>query len=139
MNGYTVGVGLALVVALFARAVGLDKDRAFYPTVLAVVASYYGLFGVMGGSRGALLQELAAALVFMALVVAGFRRSLWLVVLGLALHGAFDLVHARLIADPGVPAFWPPFCFAYDVTAALILGWMLHQGVGAKARVRHGR
>jgi len=139
MAAYAVGAGMALAVAMFARGLGLDRDRAFYPTVLAVVASYYALFAVMGGSRGALLQELAAALVFLVLVVTGVRRSLWLVVLGLALHGVFDLVHARIIADPGVPAFWPPFCMAYDVTAAIVLGWMLHLGVGARARMRHAR
>ena len=53
-----VGVVLALAVGLFARVVGLDRDRAFYPTVLAVIASLYNLFAVMGGSTRALLSEL---------------------------------------------------------------------------------
>ena len=55
---YLVGVTLALAVSLFARLVGLDRDRAFYPTVLAVVASLYDLFAVMGGSTRALVSEL---------------------------------------------------------------------------------
>lgn len=38
---YVVGVVLSLIVALFARRVGFDRDRAFYPTVLIVVALYY--------------------------------------------------------------------------------------------------
>lgn len=45
-----VGCVLALVVALFARVVGLDRDRAFYPTVLVVIACLYDLFAVLGGS-----------------------------------------------------------------------------------------
>ena len=45
-----IGTGLALAVAVGAGAAGLDRDRAFYPTVLIVVASYYDLFAVLGGS-----------------------------------------------------------------------------------------
>ena len=36
---YLIGTGLALSVSLLARFVGLDRDRAFYPTVLIVIAS----------------------------------------------------------------------------------------------------
>lgn len=35
-----IGLGLAVAVAIFARIAGFDRDRAFYPTVLIVVASY---------------------------------------------------------------------------------------------------
>ena len=40
---YLVGVVLAAVVCGFATIAGLDRDRAFYPTVTIVIASYYGL------------------------------------------------------------------------------------------------
>ena len=33
MLPYVVGIVLSVGVALFARWVGLDRDRAFYPTV----------------------------------------------------------------------------------------------------------
>jgi hypothetical protein len=120
-----VGVVLAIAVGVFARVVGLDRDRAFYPTVLAVVASYYDLFAVMGGSKGALLSELAGTAVFLVAVVVGFRRTPWLIVAGLVGHGVFDVLHPHWIANPGVPAFWPPFCMAYDVTAGLWLAALL--------------
>jgi hypothetical protein len=38
---YLIGVGLALSVSLLARIAGLDRDRAFYPTVMIVIASYH--------------------------------------------------------------------------------------------------
>ena len=44
-----VGALLAFAVALFATITRLDRDRAFYPTVTIVIASYYALFAVMGG------------------------------------------------------------------------------------------
>jgi hypothetical protein len=123
-----VGVLLALAVGGLTTATGLDRDRALYPVVTLVVASYYLLFAVMAGSMPALGVESIGGAVFLALAVAGFRRSLWLVVAALAGHGVFDIVHEALIANPGVPAWWPGFCMAYDVTAALYLAWLIRSG-----------
>jgi hypothetical protein len=47
---YVIGIVLSVGVALFARHMGLDRDRAFYPTVVIVVALYYVLFAAMSGS-----------------------------------------------------------------------------------------
>ena len=38
------GAVIALVVSLLATFIGFDRDRAFYPTIMVVIASYYGLF-----------------------------------------------------------------------------------------------
>ena len=128
-----IGAVLAIVVGLMATGVGLDRDRALYPAVTMVVASYYVLFAVLGGSTPALWIETLVALVFVALALAGFRWSLWIVVAALLAHGLLDSVHGRLIANPGVPAWWPPFCLAYDVAAAAYLAWLLK-----RARVQAG-
>src|SRR5882672_966584 len=122
---YLTGVCLALAVGAFAAWLGLDRDRAFYPTVMVVIASYYALFAVMAGGGPVLAVELAFATLFLFASAAGFRGSLWLLVGALAGHGVFDAVHGRLIANPGVPAWWPAFCLAYDVAAAGYLAWRL--------------
>jgi hypothetical protein len=36
---YVVGTVLSIGVAVLARSVGFDRDRAFYPTVMIVIAS----------------------------------------------------------------------------------------------------
>jgi hypothetical protein len=123
--GYLVGTGLALAVSLLATVVGFDRDRAFYPTVMIVIASYYGLFAVMGAAPGSLARESVAMAGFLLVAIVGFKRNLWLLVGGLCAHGLFDLGHAALIANPGVPAWWPAFCLAYDVTAGAYLAWRL--------------
>ena len=120
-----VGVVLALAVGLFATAVGLDRDRAFYPTVTIVIGLLYVLFAAMAASTNALLLESVVGAAFIAAAAAGFRSSLWVVVLALAAHGVFDLVHSRVISNPGVPSWWPAFCLTYDVTAAAYLAWRL--------------
>jgi hypothetical protein len=120
-----VGVLLALTVGLMATAVGLDRDRAFYPTVTMVIAVLYALFAVMGASTQALVLDLLVGSVFFSAALVGFRSSLWVVVVALAAHGLLDLVHDRVISNPGVPRWWPAFCSAYDLTAAIYLAWML--------------
>ena len=123
-----VGALLAIAVGLFATGVGLDRDRAFYPVVMIVIASLYALFAVLGHSTQALVLELLAGTVFLAAAVWGFKSSLWVVAAALAAHGVFDLVHGALITNPGVPAWYPGFCFTFDVVFAGYLGWLLWSG-----------
>src|SRR3954465_14818171 len=129
--GRWVGVALGLFVSLFARLTGFDRDRAFYPTLLVVIALYYVLFAVMGGSVHALLAEVMVMTGFSFVAVVGFKRNLWLVAGALAGHGVFDLLHGYLITNPGVPAWWPLFCMAYDVIAGGFLAWLLTRGAPA--------
>jgi hypothetical protein len=122
---YLIGAILAVVVSGTASLLRLDRDRALYPAILIVIASYYALFAVMAGSRQALITESAVIIVFLAAAGVGFRYSLWLVVAGLAAHGVFDVLHGLLITNPGVPVWWPQFCLTYDVVASGYLAWLL--------------
>ncbi len=113
--GYGIGSVLSLVVAVFARSVGLDRDRAFYTTVVIVVASYYVLFAVMGGTTQALLIELSVMAAFVVAAVVGFKRNLWVVAAALVGHGVFDVFHGGLVTNAGMPEYWPAFCMSYCV------------------------
>ena len=100
-----IGVVLSLGVAILARRSGLDRDRAFYPTALIVIASYYVLFAAMIGSASLVVWESIAMTGFVAIAVTGFKSSRWVLVLALAGHGVFDALHGRMIANPGVPSW----------------------------------
>ena len=129
-----IGITSALAAAVFARRVGLDRDRAFYPTVMIVIALLYVLFAAIGGSSGGvLLAEVAVGAGFIALATVGFQRSLWFVVVALAAHGVFDFFHPHAIHNPGVPVWWPEFCGSYDIVAAALLGWQLCRTAPAPA------
>jgi hypothetical protein len=122
---FGVGIVLSMAVAVFARFVGFDRDRAFYPTVMIVIAAYYVLFAVMSGSVHTVVIESVVMVLFAVAAVAGFKSSAWIVVAALAGHGVFDAVHDRLIENAGVPAWWPAWCLAYDVGAAAVLAGLL--------------
>jgi len=116
---------LAIAVGVLATGVGLDRDRAFYPVVMIVIASYYALFAVMGASTHSLVLESLVGAAFLGAAATGFRRTLWIVVLALAAHGVYDLTLGAFIANAGVPVWWPHFCLTYDLTAAAYLTWLL--------------
>jgi hypothetical protein len=136
MLPYVVGIVLSIAVAMFARWVGFDRDRAFYPAVLIVMASYYVLFAAIGSVETVFLESIVMT-AFVIAAVAGFKGSPWIIVGGLAAHGIQDMVHSHIVANAGVPVWWPAWCLAYDVGAAAALAWLLTRAkadlVGARA------
>jgi hypothetical protein len=118
---YGIGVILSLTVTGLAAVIGFDREHSFYPTVLIVIASYYVLFAVMGGSRQTLLFEIAVATAFSVFAILGFKHNLWLVAAAIAAHGLFDFAHYLFIDNPGVPNWWPGFCATFDV---IVGGWV---------------
>ena len=120
-----IGLAGALIVGLFLTLVGIDRERSPYPVIMIVIALLYSLFAVIGGSTDALKIELAIATLFIAAAIAGFRWSPWWTAAALAAHGLMDLVHGDLVANPGVPSWWPGFCGAYDLAAAVYLAALI--------------
>ena len=134
-----VGVLLALSVCCAGAWLHMDRDRAFYPTMLIVVASYYILFAVIDGRIELLLAEGAIAVAFMGVAVAGFKRSLWFVVGALAGHGVLDFLHDYFLRNAGIPPGWPAFCLAFDITAAMFLAVALWARHGVRPLTRRPR
>ena len=93
--------------------------------MLIVIASYYVLFAAMIGSLQTAVLESAVMAVFVIAAVAGFKGNAWIIVAGLAGHGFQDAIHGHIVANAGVPAWWPAWCLAYDVGAAGALAWLL--------------
>jgi hypothetical protein len=73
---YLIGIVLALAVSAYATALKLDRDRAFYPTLLIVIAAYYVLFAAMGGSGRVMIVESLIMAVFVVAASLGFRGRL---------------------------------------------------------------
>ena len=122
---YLIGLVLSLLVAGTATSVDFDRERAYYPVLLIVIASYDVLFASMGASGRVVILESLVASVFLLAAVIGFKGSLWIVVAALVAHGVFARFHHRVIDDPGVPQWWPGFCFAFDVVAGGFLAVLL--------------
>jgi len=115
---YIVGITLALLSCGAATALGMDRERVFYPALAIAVTSYYLAFAVADGRSEVWLSEGAIAAVFITGAVLGFKRNPWIAVLALGGHGVMDAFHHLLVHNAGVPRAWPGFCMSFDVTAA---------------------
>jgi hypothetical protein len=93
-----------------------------------VIASYYVLFAVMGGSGYVLIIESILMTAFVLVAVIGFKLDRWLVVACLGAHGLFDVLHDLIVANPGVPEWWPGFCLTFDIGAAIFLACLELEG-----------
>ena len=121
---YLVGILLSLGTIVLAAVIGFARERSFYSTVLIVVATYYILFAAMGASGRTLVIEIVIASGFILFAVLGFKGNLWLAAAALVGHGIFDFIRPGVIANPGVPHWWPGFCMAFDV---IFGGWLALQ------------
>jgi hypothetical protein len=133
---YTIGVVLALAVIGIMNWVGIGRDRSFYATIMIVIAHYYVLYAVMGGSGQAIVLESLIGLGFSIAAIIGFRTNLWLVVAAMIGHGLFDFVHHQFIENAGVPDYWPGFCLAFDIVAGGILALLLSSRHSFSVRAR---
>lgn len=86
---YLIGFTLALGISIGATAIGFDRERSFYPTVLIVIALLYALFAILAGSPHALWLELLSGTLFVIAAVVGFKKTLWWTVAGRSISGIF--------------------------------------------------
>lgn len=121
MIAFSVGVALAIVLAVAGRATKFDRDRSFFATILIVIATYYVLFSFI--SFEAMAIEIVIASVFSIIALVGALRWPLLLGAGIFLHGVFDLIHVQLIDNSGVPVWWPSFCAGVDVVLGI---WVIY-------------
>lgn len=114
-----VGLLLAVGIATLAKFTRFDEERSFYSTVLIIIASYYVLFAVLGGSGHVLVWELVIAVAFSTVAILGALFLPTLVGTGIIAHGFFDLVHDVFLENSGVRTWWPSFCASIDVLLGL--------------------
>jgi len=136
MLGFLVIVVLYATIGLLAAAgaisitrkiFGPKAEQVFYGLFLVIIAAFYLAFVAYFGNAAAWRAETVAVVLFALIGLFGVRLPTALVV-GYALHGAWDLVHelqaqgaisayylGRLTA---VPLAYGVFCAAFDVYIA---------------------
>lgn len=128
----TQGVAIAAGFVSAALLVGIGRrlavERWLYAASLPLLPMIYAGFALLVGLPAVAMLEMQAGLPFLAggvlLAWAGLRHprpalaatgALWL------LHGGYDLLHPRYFDNPGVPAWYPPYCAAVDLALGLFM------------------
>lgn len=121
-----VGIGVGVLTIVFARLI--RGQRWAYAVGLLTLPALYASFALSAGEPAVSVRELTVGIPF---IIAGllfaFISLRWsAVVVGgfWILHALFDLTHDRFLANAGVPAWYPVFCFSVDVVVGAYLLWL---------------
>ena len=125
-----IGIGVLAAIgtiALSSRWPSPKVEQIFYGLLLAPIGGVYLIFSAYFNAEHALPTEALAVFVFTVLGLLGIRLPLALI-LGYALHGAWDLLHELYTHAgfdvggfdtlTGIPLAYGVFCAAYDWSVA---------------------
>lgn len=116
--GWGVGVGIAQ--AAVALAFWWLDLAAIHALMIALIAAVYVGFAVSDGRTNVIAAESTVVLAFVIAAAVAVTVTPWLLVAIYLGHGAKDLWQHRTRFVRGT-RWWPPFCFAVDITVALIV------------------
>jgi len=121
-------IGAAVGVLTIALARSIRGEHWLYALGLLTLPSIYACFALKAGDLAIGAKEMVygtpyvvAGLVF---AFASVRTSAVVVGVLWLLHGLYDLAHSQLIANAGVPDWYPIFCFVVDVVIGLYVLWL---------------
>lgn len=118
--------GLLLGAATIPVLIALPKPVAqqWGALLLALIGGAYVGFAARDGRTSATHIELAGALAFAAIGLAGLQFNPLLIAGGYVAHGFWDLFHHRHGPYAQTPHWYIPFCVVYDwILGAFLLVW----------------
>ena len=118
-----IGGGLTALVAWSPLIPG---PLAFHSVTLAVIGAIYVGFAFADGRTSIVILELSIATVFIVLALLGLWVAPTFIPAGLVLHGCWDLAHRPGGVATRLPAWYPPFCAAFDFLFAGAFLLMAH-------------
>ncbi|MHC1766455.1 MAG: hypothetical protein AB9869_19495 [Verrucomicrobiia bacterium] len=131
-----IGVAVGVLTIVFARII--HGQRWLYSLGLLTLPSLYAFFALKAGEQAVGVKEMIYGIPF---VVAGLIfalvnacQSAVLVGAFWILHGLYDLTHDRFILNPGVPGWYPVFCFSVDAVIGAYLLWLSRRIPNANLR-----
>ncbi len=123
MKDYLLGLVLALATCAVLWPLPPEMARGAVSHLLTLIAAVYVGFAIASEGRLSVRRQVAGCAVFVGFALAGLWAGwIWLVI-GLALHGAWDFLHHGDRGHGVVPAWYVPACAAYDWLVALFVVW----------------
>ncbi|HKI01293.1 MAG TPA: DUF6010 family protein [Thermoanaerobaculia bacterium] len=131
-----IGVAVGVLTIVLARII--HGQHWLYSLGLLTLPSLYAFFALQAGEQALGVKEMMYGIPF---VVAGLvfafvsiRQSAVVVGAFWILHGLYDLMHSRLVTNPGVPDWYPVWCFSVDVVIGAYLLWLSRRVPDANLR-----
>jgi hypothetical protein len=122
------GVAVGSAQAAVAMAFWWLEPSTVHALMVTLIAGVYIGFAVSDGRTKVILTESTVVVAFFIAATAAAGTTPWLVVATYLGHGIKDLWQHRTQFVRGT-RWWPPFCFAVDVTVAAIVAAQILLGV----------
>ena len=113
-----VGVASGGLTALIAWSPFIPDPLAFHSVALAMIGAIYLGFAFSDGRLLIVILELSVGTAFVVLALLGLWVAPVFIAIGLILHGCWDVAHRPRGITTKLPAWYPPFCAAYDFVFA---------------------
>jgi hypothetical protein len=112
------GIAGGGLTALIAWSPFIPDPLAFHSVALAVIGAIYVGFAFSDGRISIVVLELFVGTGFVVLALLGLWLAPVCLAIGLILHGVWDLAHRPRGITTKLPAWYPPFCAAFDFVFA---------------------
>lgn len=126
VTGWGVAVGVAQVCLVL--AFWWLEPATVHALMIVLIAAVYVGFAVSDGRTHVIAAECAVVAGFFVAAAAAVTGTPWLLVAIYLAHGGKDLWQHRRQFVHGT-RWWPPFCFAVDVTVAGIVATQILLGL----------
>ncbi len=117
-----IGLGLGIVTIILHLTLTESKGLELTSFLLVLIGSVYYGFALLSKHKKAMIIEIIVASVFVAMGIFGLWISPWVLVIGLFLHGLWDIAHhnssSKLVK---IPQWYIPFCATYDWVIGIYL------------------
>jgi hypothetical protein len=121
-------IGVAVGVLTIGLARLIRGQRWLYALGLLTLPSLYALFALQAGEQAVGVKEMIYGIPFVVVglvfAMVGVRQSAVVVGAFWILHALYDLTHGQFFTNPGVPDWYPVFCFSVDVVVGAYLLWL---------------
>lgn len=133
IHALAVGVVAGGLTSLLAWASFIPDPLAFHSISLGAIGAIYIGFALSDGRLAIMALESFVATLFIVLAFLGLWVAPVLIAVGLILHGFWDLAHRPRGITTKLPAWYPPFCAAYDFVFAGIFLLLARELAGRAA------
>jgi len=133
LRAIAAGVAGGGLTALLAWSSLIPDPLAFHTVALSIIGAIYVGYAFSDGRLPIMILELSVGTGFVVLALLGLWQAPVFIAIGLILHGAWDLAHRPRGITTKLPAWYPPFCAAYDFVFAgvfLVLARQVAVGAG---------
>jgi uncharacterized protein DUF6010 len=116
--GLVLGAITIFIHLLLSKQQGLE----FSSMLLVLIGSIYYGFALLSHNRNAAIVEITVASAFVTMGILGLWVSPWVLIIGLFLHGIWDIAHHNKSSNlVEIPKWYIPFCATYDWIIAIYL------------------